>query len=300
MARRRRRAATKIDLARCVAAVGEWMLPHVEGRPASIIRVPDGIGGETFFSATPWDVVADRAGRRKRATGSPYPVSTGSRPWSPPPRSAGRDPSVELRQPNDLEVAGRLVFDLDQRRGITFEDVIAAARESATGWRSWAWLASAGTTCCRQGLHVRHAVGCAVLVGRAAKGLRPRGSAPRWPPTRFDMYLITTSTKARKGGSSWTSLAQRLRLTTRGARRVGPPARGRRRRCLESDPGEAGRDPTQAHDPHRPDLIAKSTAWEDYFDAAKPQGGDQAAGEERERPSSSSKSHLLYSPKLLA
>jgi bifunctional non-homologous end joining protein LigD len=42
-------AVTKIELARYMAAAAERMLPHIEDRPISIVRTPDGIAGETFF-----------------------------------------------------------------------------------------------------------------------------------------------------------------------------------------------------------------------------------------------------------
>src|SRR4030095_10404685 len=39
----------KLDLVRYYESVAEWMLPHLKGRPVSLVRGPNGIAGQLFF-----------------------------------------------------------------------------------------------------------------------------------------------------------------------------------------------------------------------------------------------------------
>ncbi len=41
--------ATKLQLAEYYLSVGNWLTPHLAGRPLSIVRAPDGVDGDSFF-----------------------------------------------------------------------------------------------------------------------------------------------------------------------------------------------------------------------------------------------------------
>jgi bifunctional non-homologous end joining protein LigD len=56
---------TKADLAGYYARVAETMLPHLEGRPISMLRYPDGIEGESFFQKDVPDYFPDWIRRAK-------------------------------------------------------------------------------------------------------------------------------------------------------------------------------------------------------------------------------------------
>lgn len=40
---------TKGELAEFYASICEWIMPHLSGRPVSLLRAPDGVGGQQFF-----------------------------------------------------------------------------------------------------------------------------------------------------------------------------------------------------------------------------------------------------------
>ncbi|HET6340789.1 MAG TPA: non-homologous end-joining DNA ligase [Gemmatimonadota bacterium] len=56
---------TKADLADYYARVADTMLPHLEGRPISMLRYPDGIDGESFFQKDVPDYFPDWIRRAK-------------------------------------------------------------------------------------------------------------------------------------------------------------------------------------------------------------------------------------------
>ncbi|MDH0892978.1 MULTISPECIES: DNA ligase D [unclassified Pseudomonas] len=40
---------TKLQLAEFYASIADWLLPYLDNRPVSLVRAPDGVGGEQFF-----------------------------------------------------------------------------------------------------------------------------------------------------------------------------------------------------------------------------------------------------------
>jgi bifunctional non-homologous end joining protein LigD len=121
---------TKEDLAAYYLSVWDWIAPHIVGRALSLVRAPEGVGGETFFQK---HIAANvkSSPLRRSVTGKDHDViAVETRDdLVSLVQSAALEIHVRGSRLDSLESCDRIVFDLDPGQGVGWTQIIAAARE---------------------------------------------------------------------------------------------------------------------------------------------------------------------------
>lgn len=147
---------TKLDLVRYYESIAGWMIPHLKGRPVSLVRAPSGITGEQFFQKH--DDKKSIPGLRildpKLWEGHPALLEVATEEAL---ISAAQLNVVEFHTWNSMARAigkpDRVIFDLDPGQGVGWKEVLDAAlltRTLLTELALDAWLKTSGG----KGLHV--------------------------------------------------------------------------------------------------------------------------------------------------
>jgi bifunctional non-homologous end joining protein LigD len=122
---------SKLELARYYERIGAWILPHVQGRPLTLVHCPDGIAGPCQFlrHAKAWGPTALRRVRirEKTKTGEYLVADTVAAVVA-----LAQMGIVEIHTWNstddDVERPNRMVWDLDPGPEVTWKQTVAAAR----------------------------------------------------------------------------------------------------------------------------------------------------------------------------
>jgi bifunctional non-homologous end joining protein LigD len=122
---------TKQDLAEYYVGVWDHMAPHVVDRPISIVRAPEGVGGETFFQKHIASNIKDSPLRHVvNAKEHDVIVVEKLDELITLVQSAALEFHVRGSRLGKLEICDRIVFDLDPGEGVTWKTMVAAARET--------------------------------------------------------------------------------------------------------------------------------------------------------------------------
>jgi bifunctional non-homologous end joining protein LigD len=123
--------ATKLDLIRYYALVGELMAEHLKNRPLSLVRAPAGVGGELFFQKHAETGKLPGVKQMAKALDPDHPPML-EIPGTEGLLSAAQWNVVEFHTQNatgkNYEKPNRIIFDLDPGEGVEWQAMQEAAQ----------------------------------------------------------------------------------------------------------------------------------------------------------------------------